>query len=224
MIILSERTPNPEAMKFLPQARLTDGPALAFGPDAKGSPLASRLFALPGVRRVLIAADFLTVTRAPDGPPWSDLRYAVLAAIAEHLDSGEPAVAAGQTGAAPQPSGDTLEDEIRDVLGRYVRPGVAADGGDILFDRFDAGTGVLWIRMQGACGGCPSARLTLKANVERIVRRFVPEVLEVSEAVSDAAGPPPPSRLKAWVSSFKGGAGPRPRTVFTRSRADSAGG
>lgn len=224
MIILSERTPNPEAMKFLPQARLADGPALAFEPDTQGSPLAARLFALPGVRRVLIAADFLTVTRDPDGPPWSELRYAVIGAIAEHLDSGEPAVLEGGGGIAQPASGGGIEDEIRDVLGRYVRPGVAADGGDILFDRFDPATGVLWIRMQGACGGCPSARLTLKANVERIVRRFVPEVLEVSEAVSEAADPAPPSRLKAWVSSFKGGAGPRPRTLFTRSRANSAGG
>lgn len=224
MIILSERTPNPDAMKFLPQARLADGPALAFEPGAPGSPLAARLFALPGVRQVLIAADFLTVTRAPDGPPWSELRYAVIAAIAEHLDSGEPAVLAGQAATAPSAPGVGLEDEIRDVLGRYVRPGVAADGGDILFDRFDPATGVLWIRMQGACGGCPSARLTLKGNVERIVRRFVPEVLEVSEAVADAPDPAPASRLQAWISSFKGGAGPRPRTVFTRSRANSAGG
>lgn len=226
MIVLTERTPNPEAMKFLPQARLTDGASFAFLREefeAESSPLAARLFALPDVGRVYIAADFLTVTRRPDGESWADLRLPVVAAVAEHLASGEPAVRAEVR--PPPPTGDEaqIEFEIREVLARHVQPGVARDGGEILFERFEPATGVLWIRMQGACGGCPSSRLTLKAGVEAIVRRYVPEVLRVEEAVADVPGnpaePAASGRLKAWLARF----GDRPAVPVPRTRFTHAG-
>lgn len=183
MLILFEKTPNPDALKFRPHGRLTDGRTWSYrrgDAGADGSPLASRLFELGGVRGVLIAPDHVTVTRDPAGAPWGDLRGPVVATLAEHLASGQPAVTdLGD----PSVATDQIEAEIRQVLGLHVRPGAARDGGDIVFERFDAATGVLWIRMEGACGGCPSSRTTLKAGVERIVRRFVPEVLGVEEHV-----------------------------------------
>jgi Fe-S cluster biogenesis protein NfuA len=219
VFILTERTPNPEAMKFLPDARLTDGAAWSFereGFDAAASPLAARLFAVEGVRRVFITPDFLTVSRETHGPTWEALRYEVIAAIADHLESG--AVAVAMCAAAPDAE-DEIETEIRQVLGLYVRPGVARDGGEVLFERFDPACGVLWVRMQGACGGCPSARMTLKESVERIVRRYVPEVLRVEEIVA-APAEPTESRVRRWLSGLKDHAtGARPRTIFTRGGA-----
>jgi Fe-S cluster biogenesis protein NfuA len=119
---------------------------------------------------------------------------------------------------APSPqttaTDEEIEAEIRSVLHLWVRPGVARDGGDILFDRFDAGTGVLRIRMQGACGGCPSSRLTLKVGVERIVRRYVPEVLSVEDVAGDTAAPAP-SRLTGWLASLPARTEPPKRPIFT---------
>jgi NFU1 iron-sulfur cluster scaffold homolog, mitochondrial len=216
VFILTERTPNPEAMKFLPDTRLTDGAAWSFERenfDPLASPLAARLFAVEGVRRIFITPDFLTVSRETVGPTWEDLRYAVIAAIADHLESGAVAVAAT---AAPPDAEDEIEAEIRQVLGLYVRPGVARDGGEVLFERFDPACGVLWVRMEGACGGCPSARMTLKSSVERIVRRYVPEVLRVEEVMA-APAEPAGSRVKRWLSGLKDHTvGSRPRTIFTR--------
>ena len=222
MFIVTEQTPNPDAMKFEPHVQLTDGATFAFNRtdfDPRQSPLAERLFALADVSAVFVAPEFVTVTRSSTGRPWPALRREAIAAIADHLDSGAAAIAHDAVGdVAPSPpataSEEEIEAEIRSVLHLWVKPGVARDGGDILFDRFDAGTGVLWIRMQGACGGCPSSRLTLKAGVERIVRRYVPEVLSVEEAVADAATPSP-SRLKDWLASLPARTGPAKRPIFT---------
>ena len=221
MFILTEYTPNPDAMKFTPDARLTAGPSFSFVRETfeeGASALASRLFALPGVNRVYIAAEFVTVTRMAEGPSWAELRYPAITAIAEHLEGHEPAVAdlalEAQAGQTP------IEHEIRSVLDRHVQPGVARDGGEILFDRFEGDTGVLWIRMQGACGGCPSARLTLKAGVEAIVRRYVPEVIRVEEAAGEPGVQVPPGRFKTWLAAL----GERParpaRTRFTHAGVD----
>jgi Fe-S cluster biogenesis protein NfuA len=218
VFILTEHTPNPDALKFIPDAKLTDG-ASRWCDTPESSPLAARLFGLAGVRRVFIAPEFVTVTRAPDGPAWAELRYQVIAAIADHLAAGAPVL--DDAAASPDPPDD--EDEviadIRQVLGRYVRPGVARDGGDVVLDRFDPETGVVWVRMHGACGGCPSSRMTLKATVEQLLRRYVPEVQRVEEVRAEpaAAAEPPAAR---WARQAKAaGEGPlgRARTLFTHA-------
>lgn len=221
MFILTEATPNPEALKFIPHARLTDGDTFSFerdGFDAARSALAVRLFELEGVRRVFIAPDFLTISREPGGPGWDRLRPQAITALADHLVSGEAAVAeAGDEAARAGEDVDEVEEDIRQVLGLLVGPGVASHGGEVLFDRFDAGTGVLWIRMRGACGGCPSSRLTLKASVERLVRSHVPEVLRVEETREQAPRPSVADMLKRSVEAFAGRGEPRPRTLFTHA-------
>jgi Fe-S cluster biogenesis protein NfuA len=221
VVILTAQTPNPDAMMFTPDVRLTAGAAAAFTRrmfKPHRSALAERLFALDDVEAVYVAPAFVTVTRSPTGRTWPALRLEAIAAIAEHLASGAAALAAESMGesapASARPGADAdLEAEIRTVLHLWVRPGVARDGGDIRLERFDATTSVLWISMHGACGGCPASRLTLKAGVERIVRRYVPEVMSVEAAVDDA--PPRPSRLKGWLASLPLRAGESKRPVFT---------
>lgn len=233
MFILTEQTPNPGAMKFSPHVRLTNGPPRTFRRGdftPEQSALAAALFALPDVAAVYVAADFVTVTLAPGGQPWTDLRLPAIAAIADHLDSGAPAIANETATDAGSPAASATDrdllEEIEGVLSHWVRPGVARDGGDILIDRFDTLTGTLWIRMQGACGGCPSSRLTLKATVERMVRRYVPEVLQVEDAGAEEPGLSPASRLKGWLARLPAAAGPPRRPVFThggRAIAPGAG-
>ncbi|WP_334162848.1 NifU family protein [Phenylobacterium sp.] len=221
MIILTETTPNPNALKFRAPTPLTRGESREFsreGFDPAQSPLAARLFEIAGVERVFVAPDFVTLSRGPAARSWSGLKPEALAAIAEHLDSGEPAVASAVTDSPD--AWDQVEAEIRQVLDAYIAPGVARDGGEIRFEAFDPVDGVLWISMHGACGGCPSSQMTLKSAVEQTVRRYVPEVLRVEETApaeprEDAGG-----RLRRWMQRLGEGAGrgaARPRTVFTRS-------
>lgn len=222
MFIAVEVTPNPDALKFIPQVRLTEGQGWTFDGAAEAaprSPLAARIFELEAVRQVYVAEDFVTVHRRPDGEGWTTLRIKVVAAIADHLDSGEPAITAATSGAAVSP--DPVENAIREVLGLHVRPGVRQDGGDILFERFDADEGVLWIRMEGACGGCPSARNTLKAGVERIVTRYVPQVSRVEEAPGAERARDSGALVDRWRARLgESGGAPRPEPAFThRGRA-----
>jgi Fe-S cluster biogenesis protein NfuA len=218
MLILTEATPNPDALKFLVRlagARRTQSLDNDAATVAR-SPLAARLFAIPGVKRCLLAEDFLTVQREAKGPGWSDLKAQVLLALAEHLTSGESALTGDAPGEAI--SDDEIVGEIQQVLGLYIRPGVARDGGDIVLERFDADTGVLWIRMLGACGGCPSSRMTLKARVEQVVKRYVPEVSRVEEEPSSAtAAPSLGERFKRMLEELGDAPARAPRTLFTRN-------
>lgn len=181
MFIQTEQTPNPSTLKFLPgRVVLPNGTAdFADVEAARRSPLARRLFDVEGVRRVFLGSDFVTVTRADD-VDWQIMKPAILGGIMEHYTSGEP-VLAEQAG-APSGEGDAADDDevvaqIKELLDTRIRPAVAQDGGDIVFDRFD--DGVVYLHMQGSCSGCPSSTATLKMGIENLLRHYVPEVVEV---------------------------------------------
>lgn len=187
MFIQTESTPNPATLKFLPgQEVLAAGTADFPGPEAAGpSPLAQRLFAVDGVTGVFFGPDFVTVTKAA-AIEWDHIKPALLGAIMEHYQSGAPVMAGEQAGAGHAehdgPDSDIVR-QIKELLDTRVRPAVAQDGGDILFDGFDLETGVLTLRMRGACAGCPSSSATLKAGVEQMMKHYVPEVTRVEQVL-----------------------------------------
>jgi Fe-S cluster biogenesis protein NfuA len=193
MFIQTETTPNPEVLKFLPGREvLGEGTREFRAPeDAQASPLAEAIFALPGVRRVFLGEDFLTVTRDPDGATWAQMKAPVLAAIMEHYTTGAPILrdlsggADGHDGDDTDYTGDTAQvvAEIKDLLDTRIRPAVAQDGGDITFNRFEPDTGVVWLNMRGSCAGCPSSAATLKAGVENMLKHYVPEVTRVEQTL-----------------------------------------
>ncbi|MCB2136720.1 MAG: NifU family protein [Rhodobacteraceae bacterium] len=181
MFIQTESTPNPATLKFLPgQSVLDTGTADFPAPDtATASPLAQRIFAADGVTGVFLGNDFITVTKA-DAVLWEHIKPAILGAIMEHFQSGQPAIeGAGQaSGHAVHDGPDTeIVNQIKELLDTRVRPAVAQDGGDITFHGFDRG--VVYLHMQGACAGCPSSTLTLKMGIENLLRHYIPEVVEV---------------------------------------------
>jgi NFU1 iron-sulfur cluster scaffold homolog, mitochondrial len=192
MFIQTETTPNPNTLKFLPGRVLAEDGSQDFrsAEDAARSPLAERLFKLEGVAGVFFGTDFLTVTRAEDGLTWPQLKAPILAAVMDHFTSGEP-LFTGENGAETQGHGDQVYEgdtaqvvaEIKELLDNRIRPAVAQDGGDILFDRFEPDTGIVWLHMRGACSGCPSSSATLKAGVENMLRHYVPEVTRVEQTV-----------------------------------------
>ncbi|WP_197917000.1 NifU family protein [Thiosulfatihalobacter marinus] len=182
MFIQTESTPNPATLKFLPGQTVLDmGTADFPTPDgASASPLATRIFSVKGVSGVFFGTDFVTVTKE-DAVEWDHIKPAILGAIMEHFQSGQPVMA----GDAAQPSGHAEHDgpdgeivgQIKELLDTRVRPAVAQDGGDITFHGFDRG--VVYLHMQGACAGCPSSTLTLKMGIENLLRHYIPEVTEV---------------------------------------------
>ncbi len=186
MFIQTEPTPNPNVLKFLPGRDVAPAGSVEFRtPDeATASPLADALFSLYGVGAVFFGDEYVSVTRKDDGPDWSVLKAPILAAIMDHFVSGQPLVT-GQTAAADDhaESDSEVVAEIKQLLDTRVRPAVAQDGGDILFDAFNEETGVLRLRMRGACAGCPSSSATLKAGVEQMMKHYVPEVTSVEQVI-----------------------------------------
>ena len=178
MFIQTETTPNPATLKFLP-GRAVMGDGTANFPDAASaqrSPLATRLFGLSGVTGVFFGSDFITVAKADDFD-WLALKSQVLGAIMQHFTAGEPIVLdAPGASAAEEESGEVVA-QIKELLETRVRPAVAQDGGDIIFDHY--ADGVVYLHMQGSCSGCPSSTATLKAGIENMLRHYIPEVTEV---------------------------------------------
>ena len=186
MFIQTEATPNPATLKFLPGRDVSPTAALEYRTidEATASPLAEALFELEGVDGVFFGADYVSVTRQPQGPEWSEMKAPILGVVMDHFVWGQ----ALTRGAGGETDGHTEDDseivtEIKALLDSRIRPAVAQDGGDILFDSFDEETGVLSLRMRGACSGCPSSSATLKAGVEQMMRHYVPEVTRVEQTL-----------------------------------------
>lgn len=183
MFIETEGTPNPATLKFLPGRYVMDRGTADFASpvSAERSPLASELFALPGVARVFLGGDFITVTKT-DTESWQALKPQVLAVIMDHFVSGRPVVEGNMDEDLVEEIAAEDEEivaQIRELLDTRVRPAVAGDGGDIVFRGYR--DGIVKLHMQGACSGCPSSRATLKHGIENMLRHFVPEVVAVEQ-------------------------------------------
>jgi Fe-S cluster biogenesis protein NfuA len=184
MFIQTESTPNPATLKFLPgQQVLAEGTLdLRDQEQAKSSPLAARLFAIPDVSGVFFGRDFITVTKAAG--EWGHLKPAILGAIMEHFLSGEPLLNANASPGGSDAADEFFDDKdadtvatIKELIETRVRPAVAGDGGDITFRGYREG--VVYLYMKGSCAGCPSSTATLKNGIENLLRHFVPDVVEV---------------------------------------------
>ena len=184
MFIQTEPTPNPNVLKFLPGRDVAESPTdFVNAEEAAASPLAEALFALEGVSGVFFGYDYVSVTREAQGPEWSTMKAPILAAVMDHFVSGAPLLRAAAAGGQSSAEDTEVVAEIKQLLDSRVRPAVAQDGGDILFDSFDEATGVLTLRMRGACAGCPSSSATLKAGVEQMMKHYVPEVTRVEQVL-----------------------------------------
>ena len=180
MFIQTEQTPNPASLKFLPGVAVMSSGTANF-PDPRSaarSPLAESLFALPEVTGVFLGADFITVTKS-EAADWYRVKPAVLALIMEHFPAGRPVLLTAGEEAAGGEEDDEVVSQIKELLETRVRPAVAQDGGDIIFQDF--ADGVVYLHMQGSCSGCPSSTATLKAGIENMLRHYIPEVVEVRQ-------------------------------------------
>ncbi len=185
MFIETEGTPNPATLKFLPgQDVMGAGTADFASADTAGrSPLATAIFALPGVSRVFLGGDFITVTKS-DEIGWAALRPQVLGVIMEHFVAGHAVISGADEAADEDVSPEDAEVvlQIKELLDTRVRPAVASDGGDIVFRGYR--DGVVRLHMQGACSGCPSSSATLKHGIENMLRHYVPEVTRVEQVLA----------------------------------------
>jgi Fe-S cluster biogenesis protein NfuA len=177
-----EWTPNPSTLKYVVDRPLLPRGAMNFKTrqDAEGkSPLVKRLFEIGGVSAVMLGTNFVTVTKGDEGE-WDQLNDGVMNALDQHLTANgvvvEPAALEAWQAQVGATGGD-IEGRIREILEVEIRPAVAMDGGDIVFDRYE--NGIVFVHMQGSCSGCPSSTATLRMGIEARLKETIPEIVEV---------------------------------------------
>lgn len=190
MFIQTETTPNPNTLKFIPGPVLLDKGSYDFQnvEAADRSPLALRMFNIEGVTGVFIGEDFVSITKSED-KNWDVLKPHILSDLMDHLVANKPIILENNDTMQAEDLAEEKIDysdeeqkivqEIKELLDSRVRPAVAADGGDIIFNKFV--NGVVYLKMRGACSGCPSSTVTLKNGIENMLRYYVPEVVEVNQ-------------------------------------------
>lgn len=189
--IYTEMTPNPETMKFVANKLLYPGKSIDFQDEtnAGASPLAKELFGFPFIKSVFIASNFVTLTKSADTEDWQDVIPTVKQFLKDYIEAGQPIVLEDEVAKIKVEHGnevaaddDDVVKRIKELLDNYVRPAVEMDGGAIQFKSYSEGK--VNLMMQGSCSGCPSSMITLKAGIEGMMKRMIPEVKEVvAEAV-----------------------------------------
>lgn len=189
LFIETQDTPNPNSIKFMPGVQILENSTRNFpnASSAIGSPLARSLFRVQGVSSVFFGPDFITITKSEDDDvTWAEVKPLVFATLMDFFASNQPIILdetaqAGQGGSEESEEIDETVAMIKELLDTRIRPTVQEDGGDVQFVSFDPVTGVVGLKLQGACSTCPSSIVTLKNGIENMIQFYVPEVKSVQE-------------------------------------------
>lgn len=175
--VYAESTPNPAVMKFVANKLLVSQSFEAKNIDeAQGAPLAVALFHMPFVKEVYIDENFVSVSKF-EITSWEEVVQDVRNFIRDYLTEGKSVVDEPKN--TPTPHADTPKHEgvsleIVKIIDQYIKPAVASDGGNIVFDSYDESTQSVQVILQGACSGCPSSTFTLKNGIEQMLKEMLP--------------------------------------------------
>jgi len=183
--IYLESNPNPNSLKFVVNDMLVpDGLSFDF-PDALSteiSPLAKELFEFPFVDRVFFAGNFVTVTKT-DRIEWIEIQSILKEHIKKYLEAGKLVIDIKDEADVPPVEEETEAiKKIKTILEEYIRSAVEQDGGAITYHSFQ--DGVVKVKLQGSCSGCPSSTITLKAGIENLFTRMMPGEVKSVEALN----------------------------------------
>jgi Fe-S cluster biogenesis protein NfuA len=198
-IIYAEETPNPASIKFVAnKLLLVTGASAEYNAlhETADAPVAKQLFSFPFVKKIFIASNFITITKH-DAVEWEEIRDELRVFITNYLNAGNDVVTKLPSREMPKDNSfkesilvnthhnapaNEVEGKIIEVLEQYIRPAVEQDGGLITFKELKDGK--VTVQMRGSCSGCPSSTMTLKAGIEALLKRLLPD--HVKEVVSEA--------------------------------------
>ena len=191
MLINTERTPNPDTLKFMPGKKVSDVGPIEFLKNDKNIkvPLANKILSLEGTVMVFFGEDFITVKKEKN-LNWDDLKHGIISEINDYYSKGNEVIVGkdlklakilSETNSDSKPvQSNEIINKINEVLDTKIRPAVARDGGDITFKSFK--DGIVTVELKGSCSGCPSSIMTLKQGVQNLLCHYIPEIKSV-EAV-----------------------------------------
>jgi len=191
--IYAESTPNPSVLKFVANKNLvTSTFEFASIEEAKPSPFATALFQFPFIKSVFLEKNYVSITKF-DVVEWEEITLELRTFIKTYIEDGKEmvsstaAVELEKTTEQLDKAYDKLDDtskEIINILEQHVKPAVASDGGNIMFESYNKENKVVKVILQGACSGCPSSTFTLKNGIETILKEMMGPKIERVEAVN----------------------------------------
>ncbi len=177
MFVQTQKTPNPNSLKFLPGKKVSeDGPYEILNKDETNNNLIRNILSINGVTGIFLGEDFLSVNKEGE-VDWENIKHIVISHINEYYSEGNEFIISKKNNDSNDSDYNEIEKKIITILETKVRPAVAKDGGDIKFKEFKDGK--VKVELQGSCSGCPSSTLTLKQGVQNLLCHYVPEVKEV---------------------------------------------
>ena len=177
MFIQTQKTPNPNSLKFLPGEKVSeDGPYEILNKDETDNYLIRSILSINGVTGIFLGDDFLSVNKKID-IDWENIKHIIISHINEYYSEGNKTIISKKTNDFNNDRYSEIEKKIIKILETKVRPAVARDGGDIKFKEYKDGK--VKVELQGSCSGCPSSTLTLKQGVQNLLCHYIPEVKEV---------------------------------------------
>ena len=188
--IYAESTPNPSAMKFVANIKLTEK-SISFESidEAIDAPLVKALFNFSFVREVFLDENYISISKH-DGTEWEEIVMDLRSFIKSYLENEKIILGSSflkgekKITSVSSDSLNKTEQEIIKVLDEYVKPAVASDGGNIIFDSYNKKEKLVKVLLQGACSGCPSSTFTLKNGIENILKEMLPGKVNLVEAVN----------------------------------------
>ena len=177
MFVQTQKTPNPNSLKFLPGKKVSeDGPYEILNKDETNNNLIRNILSINGVTGIFLGEDFLSINKEGE-VDWENIKHIVISHINEYYSEGNEFIISKKNNDSNNGNYNEIEKKIITILETKVRPAVARDGGDIKFKEFKDGK--VKVELQGSCSGCPSSTLTLKQGVQNLLCHYVPEVKEV---------------------------------------------
>jgi len=177
MFVQTEITPNPNSLKFIPGKAVSNSGSFEITKKEElNNELVRNLLSINGVTGIFLGADFLSVNKEAK-TNWEDIKHIVISLINDFYLSGKDFVIDKDLDEKKQSNFIEIEKNIIKILETKVKPAVAKDGGDIKFEEFK--DGIVKVKLQGSCSGCPSSTMTLKQGVQNLLCHYIPEVKEV---------------------------------------------
>ena len=178
MYIQTQNTPNPNTLKFIPGIEVLKNGSKQFNKhdNCADSLLAQQLFKIDGVDSIFFGNDFISVTKE-NKVDWETIKTFILSKLVDHFLAGLPVIKESQDKKKTIKANSKIEEQIIELLNSKIRPAVAQDGGDIIYNKFE--NGVVYLELHGACQGCPSSTITLKQGIENMLKHYIPEINSV---------------------------------------------
>ena len=179
MFVQTQVTPNPNSLKFLPGKIVSnDGSYEIIEKNKFDNDLVRNILSINGVTSIFLGNDFISVNKN-NNIDWEDIKHIVISLINEYYQSGNEFVIDKDFNKKKNINKNLIdiEKKIINILDTKVRPAVAKDGGDIKFESYN--NGIVKVKLQGSCSGCPSSTMTLKQGVQNLLCHYIPDVKKV---------------------------------------------